>query len=924
MIQGSLILLLSAGYIGLLFAVAYYGDRRKAQGRSIISNPYIYALSLTVYCTAWTFYGSVGWAASTGIGFLPIYLGPTLVMPLWWIVLRKIIRISKHHRITSIADFIGSRYGKSALLAGVVTVIAVVGIIPYIALQLKAISMSFTVLSQGAGAGEPDLAVPFYSDAAFYAALSLAAFAILFGTRHLDVTERHEGLVAAIAFESVVKLVAFLAVGVFVVYGLYDGFGDLFAQGSTDPAVRALFTSDVEGHTLGTWMWLIVLSMMAVMFLPRQFQVTIVENVDEGHLKKAIWLFPLYLIAINLFVLPIAVAGLHQFAGAVDADTFVLTLPQMHGQRALATFVFIGGLSAATSMVIVAATALSTMLCNDLVMPVLLRTSIFQSIRSRKVTGLLLGVRRAGIVVVLLLGYIYLRVVTETYTLVSIGLISFAAVAQFAPAILGGIFWKRGTKRGALCGLVAGFLLWGYTLPLPSLVETGWLPAHFVADGPFGVAWLRPYALFGLTVLDHVPHAMFWSLLFNTGLYLSVSLCTRQSVIERSQAVAFVDVFKYAGSVGRSTWRGTAKVTDLRHLLRRFLGWRRTEQALASYARSHDLDGQQGVVADEQLVHYVERLLAGAIGSASARVVVGSVVKAEPLRISEVMDILDEAQQVRAYSRELEHKRAELERTMRDLKAANAKLKEIDRLKDDFVSTVTHELRTPLTAIRAITEILHAHPELEIEQRRTFLSTVLKETERLSRLVEQVLYLQRLEAGPMSEPNEAVDLKTVVGEAAMAMRQQMEKEHIRFTVEDGPASCTVRGDRDRLMQVVLNLLSNAVKFCDRDDGAVRIRLRPCDDGARVAVSDNGPGIPPAEQEAIFQKFRQARMHADRHAGSGLGLAIARQIVREHGGRVEVDSTPGAGSTFAFTLPLIAASPSPNGDEPPADPPGRPG
>lgn len=902
MIPEPLILLLSVAYIGLLFAVAYYGDVRKAQGRSIISNPYIYALSLAIYCTAWTFYGSVGRAASTGVGFLPIYLGPTLAAPLWWIVLRKIIRISKHHRITSIADFIGSRYGKSALLAGVVTVIAVTGIIPYIALQLKAASMSFDVLSQSPGSVAPGAAEPFYTDAAFYAALLLAVFTILFGTRHLDVTERHEGLVAAIALESFVKLVAFLAVGGFVVYGLYDGFGDLFARGAADRAVRSLFTMEAGSGAVEEWTWLIVLSMLAVMLLPRQFQVAVVENVDEEHLKKAIWLFPLYLIAINLFVLPIAVAGLLEFQGAVDADTFVLTLPQVHGQRALALLVFIGGLSAAMSMVIVATTALSTMICNDLVMPVLLRVSAFQLARRRTLTGLLLGIRRVSIVVVLLAGYVYLRSVAEAYALVSIGLISFAAVAQFAPAVLGGIFWRRGTHAGALWGLVAGFMLWGYTLPLPSLVETGWLPQSFVTVGPLGIEWLRPYQLFGLTVLSPVPHSLFWSMLFNGGVYLGVSLWTRQSVVERSQAVAFVDVFRYAGHTGRTTWNGTAQVADLRQLLQRFLGWRRTRRALDSYAHAHDLEIDDMVMADEALVHHVERLLAGAIGAASARVAVGSVVTEGPLRMSAMMDVLDEAQQVMAHSRELEHKRAELERTTRKLKAANDKLKEIDQLKDEFVSIVTHELRTPLTAIRAISEILHANPDLGVGQRQEFLETIIKETERLSRLVEQVLDLQRLEAEPMSLQNAPVDLEAVVSEAATAMRQQMENNGIRFSMASSEDLCVVRGDRDRLIQVVLNLLSNAVKFCNPNDGQVTARVYRHNGHVHVAVQDNGAGIPVGQQGVIFEKFRQALARVQPQSGSGLGLAIARQIVHEHDGTIRVESTPGHGATFTVSLP----------------------
>jgi len=364
-----LILLVSFGYLGLLFAVAYYGDKRADAGRSIISNPYIYTFSIAVYCTGWTFYGSVGRAATQGIGFLPIYLGPTLAATVWWLVLRKIIRLSKANHITSIADFISSRYGKSAVIGGLVTLICVVGVMPYIALQLKAISASFNVLFHGHAqrAGEFSLG----HDTALYIALILAVFSILFGTRHIDVTERHEGMVAAIAFESIVKLVAFTAVGAFVTFSLFDGPADLFRQAARQAETVRLLDLAWQPGQYASWGALTFVSMTAIMFLPRQFQVLVVENVNEDHVRTAAWLFPLYLLAINLFVLPIAIAGLLVFrGGAADADMFVLTLPLQGGQGVLALFAFIGGLSAATGMVIVETIALSTMICNDLLMPV--------------------------------------------------------------------------------------------------------------------------------------------------------------------------------------------------------------------------------------------------------------------------------------------------------------------------------------------------------------------------------------------------------------------------------------------------------------------------------------------------------------------------------------------------------------------------
>ncbi|MFO7687074.1 MAG: sensor histidine kinase [Desulfobacterales bacterium] len=905
MLTTETILFFSFAYIGLLFAIAYIGDRHAQIGRSLVSNPYIYALSLAVYCTAWTFYGSVGRAATSGVGFLPTYIGPTLVATLGWFVLRKIIRISKVHRITSIADFIASRYGKSATLGSVVTIIAVLGIIPYISLQLKAISTSYLVIKDYPLIHIPlhFAEVPVFRDTAFYIALILAVFTILFGTRSLEATERHEGLVAAIAFESIVKLIAFLAVGIFVTYGLYDGFGDIFNRARAVPELQRLFTFETGVGSYADWCIHIFLSMMAVMFLPRQFQIMVVENVNEDHLNKAIWLFPLYLLAINIFVLPIAFGGVLQFgAGNVDADTFVLTLPMAKHKEALALLVFIGGISAATGMVIVATIALSTMICNDLVMPVLLRLPSLRMAHRVDLSHILLSIRRGSNILVLMLGYAYFHFVGEFYALVSIGLISFAAVAQFAPAILGGIFWKRATKAGALSGLIAGFVLWTYTLVLPSLVQAGFMEAEFVNRGPFGIGWLKPFALFGLKDLDHVAHAVFWSMLFNTGLFIGVSLYSRPSAIEHSQATLFVEAYRYAGETdGSSFWRGTASVGDLRSLLVRFLGQERTEEELSAYAlrhinSRHRFKWEDDLEADAGLVNYVEKLLAGTIGSASARVVVSKTVKEEPLGIEEVMDILDETRQAIAYSRELEKASAEL-------RAANERLKELDRLKDEFISTVTHELRTPLTSVRSIAEILYANPGIEHRQHQEFTAIIVKESERLTRLINQVLDFQKIETGRMTWQITPVDLREVIQDALASIKSFVQDKRIRIEQDTPDQVPTVAGDRDRLVQVMVNLISNAVKFCADDDGRIVIGIAVAPDHLRVSVKDNGIGISPKDREIIFEEFRQVKHSLKgRPPGSGLGLTITRRIIEFHGGRIWVESEPGRGSTFFFTLP----------------------
>lgn len=905
MLQGWVIVLVSFAYIGVLFAIASLGDRRAEAGRSLIANPYIYALSLAVYCTTWTFYGSVGRAASSGVGFLPVYLGPTLMVALWWYVLRKLIRVSKAQRITSLADLVASRYGKSQLLGGLVTVIAVLGVVPYIALQLKAISGSFTILVH-----YPDIvmpakaaALPVLQDTALYIAVLLASFTVLFGTRHLDATERHEGLVAAIAFESLVKLVAFVAVGAFVTFGLYGGFGEIFRLASAVPRLRDLMTVPPGGYA--TWVFLTFLSMLSILFLPRQFQISVVENVDERHLEKATWLFPLYLLLINVFVLPLALGGLLHFSsGGVDADTFVLTLPMAHRQEALALLAYLGGLSAGTGMVIVESIALSTMVCNDLVMPLLLRQGWLRLHERRDLSGVLLGIRRLAIAAILGLGYAYFRVAGEAYALVAIGLISFAAVAQFAPAVLGGLYWKGATRAGAVAGLAGGFAVWCYTLVLPSLAKSGWLPAGILADGPLGVELLRPHALFGLTGLDEISHGVLWSMLANVGAFVGVSLSGRPGAAEANQAALFVDVFRHTEGLERARQlRSGAPVAELLPLVGRFLGPERARDAFAAYARRRGLASPEALPPDADVVHFAEGQLAGAIGSASARVVVASVVQEAPPGLDEVMDILDEASQVRAYSRELEEKSRELEAASAELRRANARLQELDRLKDDFMSTVTHELRTPLTSIRAFSEILLDDPRIQLSERKRFLSIVVKETGRLTRLINQMLDLAKIESGHAEWRTAVLDLDEVVAEAAEATGQLFREAGVELALPRAPPSPRVRADRDRLIQVLINLLSNAVKFTPPGAGRVEV-LRSIQDGqVRVDVRDNGPGIPAADHETIFEKFRQGGdTLTAKPRGTGLGLPISRRIVEHCGGRLWVESEPGRGATFSFVLP----------------------
>jgi Na+/proline symporter/nitrogen-specific signal transduction histidine kinase len=886
-------------YIGLLFLIAWLGDRRAARGAPPLAGPWVYSLSLAVYCTAWTFYGSVGRAAVDGYGFLPIYLGPTLAAVLGWIVYRKILRIAKDERLISIADFIASRYGKSTALGAVVAVMAVVGTTPYIALQLKAVAGSFQLLWR---ATHPEV-LPFDRLSLVCAGL-LAVFAILFGTRSLDLTEHHAGLVLAIAFESLVKLVAFLAVGVFAVWGLHGGLGDLFGRAAADPELRALLLR--TGASDSEWAWMTFVSLLAFWFLPRQFQVGVVENYDERHLRTSAWLLPLYLLVINVFVLPIALAGrLSPATAGVPGDSYVLALPLAADRPGLALFVFLGGLSAATGMVIVESLALSNMVANDLVLPWLLR-------RAGPAGGdfqrPLLFSRRLAIVGVLLLGHFY-AVFAGAGTLVSIGLVSFAAAAQVAPAFLGGLFWTGATRRGALAGLLGGFAVWGYTLPLPTLVASGLMAPEFISAGPFGLTLLRPYALFGLEGLDPLSHSLLWSLLVNVLAFVGVSSLGGQSAVEERQARRFVNVFRRRPSE-EPVWSADAPIASVRELLARFLGEDRTERALRAWAEERGVDLQSEGAADPALLAHAELLLAGTTGAASARVALATVAREHALDVGEVVELLDETSRVLATSRELAEKSRALETASTELRRVNERLRELDRRKDEYLSTMAHELRTPLSAIRAFAEILHDNPDLPVERRAAFLGIIEKENERLSRLIHDLLDLAKLEAEEPGAPHGAFDLAGAVDDAVESLRQLSAARGVAVEVRHAAGPLRVQGDRDRMIQVVLNLLSNAIKFCPPERGRVVVETQRAGARVELAVCDNGPGVPAEHRETIFERFRQlARPVGGSMQGTGLGLPICRRIVTQYGGEIRVEDATGGGARFVVVLPAAAPAPA---------------
>jgi signal transduction histidine kinase len=713
-------------------------------------------------------------------------------------------------------------------------------------------------------------------------------------------------LVAAIAFESILKLAAFLAVGIFVTYGLFDGFGDIFTQAAQRPDIARLFTLEGVDMDAWHWFWLNLISMFAVLLLPRQFHMAVVENVDPRHVNNASWFFPAYMLLINLFVLPIAVAGLLRFQpGAVEPDTFVMALPLAEGYPGLALLVAIGGFSAATSMVIVSTIALSIMISNNLVLPFLLNTEVVSGGSSQSITDRLMAIRRLSIVIVLLLAYGYFRLVGESYSLVSIGLISFTAVAQFAPAVLAALYWKRATKMGAFAGLTVGFLVWSYTLPIPTLVETGLISPRFLTEGLWGLSWLKPYALFGMQDADHISHSAFWSLALNTLALVGVSLYTRQSPQEASQADFFVDIYKYrSGSVEYEVMRRQARVRDVQMLLIRFLGEERAQQLLRRFEERHRIDLSKERTARAELVNYAETHLAGAIGAASAKIIISSIAKEEPISLEEMFNILDQTQEIIKYSHALEKKSAELEQLTRQLRTANERLQELDRLKADFIATVTHELRTPITSIKALAKIVNDNDDLPPEQRSNFLGIIVSESERITRLINQVLELERIQSLEQEWEFLRLNFCDLLETACRSMEGLMQQHGITLTLDLPDKPLWINGNRDRLTQVVVNLVSNAVKFCPSEQGQITVRLSRKGGDACLNIIDNGPGIPPGQEQFIFEKFTQISDRSrGKPAGSGLGLYISNLIAERHGGHMGVARAPGGGADFFLLIPI---------------------
>jgi Na+/proline symporter/signal transduction histidine kinase len=888
------LLLILGIYLSILFYIAHWAEKRSHSKWT--NNPYIYSFSLAVYCTAWTYYGSIGVAADSGLSYLPIYLGPVLIIPTWIIILKKIIRISRVNKISSIADFISLRYGNSRFMGALVTMICIFGIVPYISLQLKSISDTFHIVTKTQSSSN------IFTDTTTYVCIALALFASYYGTRYVDASEKRRGIVTAVAMESLLKLVFFIIIGVYVTYFVYDGFGDIYNKASVLEGFAK--KNSIGGLTKGmNWYFLCILSLFSIFLLPRQFHTAIVENNRESHIKTAMWLFPLYLLLFNVFVFPIAWGGNILFQGkGMNSDTYSLLIPQYFDNNFLTVLVFLGGFSAAISMIVVSSITLSIMLSNNLLIPYGFIGSL-KNISPEKNSKRIINSRKIGIFFLIILAYFIYRIFILDYSLVSIGLVSFVVIAQLAPAFFGALFWRRGSNKGAVTGIILGFLFSFYTLLVPYAIGISKSTSTFIQDGPWGIELLKPFQLFGLDYLDPIPHAFFWSLFFNAMSYFAISVSFKGNYRERNYAEMFVDINKYiTNHEDAFVWKGTAYVSDIQKVLERFLGEERTKRALSIFNLKYNVD-KNTIMADARFIKFAENLLTGHIGTASSKILISSVIKEDKISLPEVLRILEESKENIIVNKMLTETSNELKKISEQLKDANQELVNKDIQKDEFLDTVTHELRTPITAIRAASEILHDDDDIPDELRKQFLQNIISESDRLNRLIDKILDLEKFETGKQKIYLSKNNISKTIGKTLDSLAQLIKNRKIKVDFQEANQEIKAFYDEERIIQVVHNLVSNAIKFCSETEGKIAITIQENQENIEVQIYNNGKGIKEEDFEIIFDKFYQSRnQNVKKPIGSGLGLAICKQIIEHHKGRIWVENTPEKGVTFIFTLP----------------------
>ncbi len=850
-------------YLGFLFFIAHSAERRK--GQFWMNNPYVYSLSLAVYCTAWTYYGSIGVAANSGLEYLAIYIGPVIIIPSWIYINKKIIRISRVNKISSIADFISLRYGNSRSLGALVALLCMVAIIPYIGLQIKAISETFHLMTNTVESSS------IFLDTATYAVLIIALFSSYYGTRYVDASEKRLGIISAVAVESFLKLVFFIVLGIFVVYGVFNGFDDIYKQAALLPDFKEKNTfKGLEGSV--NWFLLSMLSMTAIFLLPRQFHSAIIENRKEKHINTAIWVFPLYMLLMNIFVFPIAWGGKILFFGQnVNPEFYSILIPQKFGNIVISAMVFFGGLSACISMIIVSSISLSVMLSNNLMIPYGWLDR-FKSKNENDNTKTIVNIRKFGIFLLIIGGFIFYKYIITSSSLFHIGMISFVLIAQLAPSFFGAIFWRRGTYSGAISGIVAGVFICYLNLVLPNYFPQ-------INDSFF-------FKFFKIPYLGLIPNIFFWSILVNSALFCIVSVSVVGNYRERNFAEIYVDINDYIQNHENAyIWKGTANISDIQKILVRFLGENKTKQALKIFNLKYNISDENNT-ADARFIKFSENLLSGRIGTASAKILIEGVTKEDKISLPEVLKILEESKENIALNKQLQEQSHQLLQLSDKLRNANENLMFKDKQKDDFLDSVAHELRTPITAIRATSEILLDDEEMPSEIKNEFLQNIISESDRLAEIINDILYLDKLEAGTLPLQIKKYNLLETYRKASKPLYHLFEQRNLHHSEVNLLQHEELEYDESKMIQVFQNILGNALKFTT-EQGMIQTKFRETEDDVVISVFNTGKTIPEEDLEFIFDKFYQSHnQNIRKPLGSGLGLAICKKIVEAHEGSIK--------------------------------------
>ena len=879
-------------YLALLFLVAYLAERKKS--KLWINNPYIYALSLAVYCTAWTYYGSIGVAATGGLNYLPIYVGPIMIIPAWIYINTRIVRISRINKISSVADFISLRYGNSRSLSAMITIVCLLAIVPYIGLQIKAISETFHLVT------ETEISKNILTDSGTFVVLLIALFSSYYGTRYVDASEKRLGIISAIAFESLLKLFFIIVLGIFVIYFAFNGFSDIYEKASRFADFKQKNTfNGIEGAM--NWMVLCMISGTAICILPRQFHTAIVENRQEKHIKTAIWFFPLYLLIFTVFIFPIAWAGRLIFDGQnVNPEFYSILIPQHFNNTWITVCVFLGGLSSSISMIIISAITLSIMLSNNLIIPYGLLGK-FKAENEIKNTRNITNIRKFSIFALIIMAFAFYKYFILKASLDSVGLISFVIIAQLAPAFFGAIFWRRGSYKGAVAGLLAGLVICYFGLIIPQY----YFSFNQELKGALRDLY-EGFSFFTIPFLGRIPEIFFWSLLVNTGLFSIISVSTKGDYRERNFAELYVDIDKYIQNHENAfIWRGTAYVSDIKNILERFLGKKKTEQALRIFNLKYNIDSQ-AETADSRFIKFSENLLAGRIGTASAKILIEGVTKEDKISLKEVLNILEESKETIILNKKLTEQSEELKKLSDDLRNANKNLIIKDQQKDDFLDSVAHELRTPITAIRSAGEILADDDDIPLDIKRDFLNNIITESDRLSEIINDILYLDKLEHGEIALHVKENNILETYKKALNPLLHLIQQKNIHVSEVNLLHQVLFEYDEARMIQLFQNILGNALKFTD-EQGTIQTKFTEKENRLVITLFNTGKHIPEEDLEMIFDKFYQSKsQNILKPAGSGLGLAICKKIVKAQGGTIKAENS-GLGVTFTVTLPANRGS-----------------